>query len=143
MKSRQEPLKSSARDFYLNTGTFAQYEAKFREGKNLLDDRIEDELLPGSYDPPYALEKAGRSRVEQLLRGYGFRLLEYRSGCRIPYRFPKTFSRLFRRSGNHFLFSCLAALESWLFQLHMFDGREQNQFFIAARSPEEYPGTLN
>lgn len=255
MKSPQEPLKDSARDFYLNAGTFAEYEAKFRSGKNLLDDRIEDgllrrvftryvqaprhvleigaysgrvtrklssyathitvsdtaaellrhfdrptlvldlaanpdgvepvhaydvivsighqisiscamsnaiaifdrlltsdgivvfdiwnEALPVKYDPPYALEKAGRPRVEELLRRHGFRLLEYRSGCRIPYRFPRTFSRLFRRSGNRFLFSGLAALESCLFRFRLFEGREQNQYFIAARSAEAGSGTLD
>ena len=230
MESRQESLKESARDFYQNTGTFAEYEAKFRKGKNMLDHCIEDELLrrvfahyvrtprqvleigaysgritrklssyaphitvsdtsadllrhfdrptlvldlaadphdveavhaydvivsighqislscaisnaiaifdrlltpdrilifdiwndalPGKYDPPYALEKAGRPRVQELLRRQGFRLLEYRSGCRIPYRFPKTFSRLF-------------------------DGREQNQYFIAARSAEAGSGAAD
>ena len=95
-----------------------------------------NESLPARYDPPYPIEKASRLRVQELLGNKGFVLMEYRSGCRIPYVFRKAFSLFFRRSRNRTLFSLLLALEKRLFRSGLFDGREQIQFFIATRSSD-------
>ena len=93
-----------------------------------------NDAVPKRYDPPYPLQKRSRAGMEETLRRAGFEVKEYRSGSRLPYVLRGAFDLLVGGSGNRFLFDLLFRLEMTMFRLGLFEGREQMQIFIAARS---------
>jgi len=90
--------------------------------------------LPDRYDPPYPIQKATRSTVEDLLQFHGFTANECRPLSRLPYAFPKLFSRLFGRKRDPRLFRVLTGLETRIRRHDLFAGREHTFVFIATRT---------